>query len=185
MTVPFLRRPFSQPPMTPRTPDPASLPVLGWREWVSLPELGILRIKAKVDTGARSSALHAVEVEELEVDGEQRVRFVLMPEQRQGDLQHRIEAPLVDRRSVRSSSGTATMRPVVRVQVGVGGVRWPVEVTLARRDDMGFRMLLGRTAVRGRFLVDPGRSFVQGDPPRSPTGSIRGIPDTHTPRGPD
>lgn len=151
--------------MTDATPELHALPVLGWREWVALPELGIPHIKAKVDTGARSSALHAVETEELEGPGGARIRFTLFPLQGRSEPSHRVEAVVVDRRSVRSSSGEAVVRPVVRVQVEVGGTRWPVEVTLARRDDMGFRMLLGRTAIRGRFLVDPGRSFLQGNGP--------------------
>lgn len=151
--------------MTPPRDHAASLPILGWREWISLPALGIGGIKAKVDTGARSSALHATDLEEFRADGHDRVRFTVHPLQRDTALAHRVDAPLVDRRSVRSSSGAARVRPVVRVEVEVGGVRWPVEVTLARRDQMGFRMLLGRTAIRGRFLVDPARSFVQGKRP--------------------
>ncbi len=137
-------------------------PVLGWREWISLPGLGVPWIKAKVDTGARSSALHVTEVEA--VDSET-VRFRVHPHQRRTDGSVVGRARLVDHRSVRSSSGVAEERPVVELEVAVGGLRWPVEVTLTRRDDMGFRMLLGRTAVRGRFLVDPGGSYLQRHPP--------------------
>jgi len=128
---------------------------------VSLPGLGVGRIKAKVDTGARSSALHAVDQEVVERSGETWVRFTILPFQRSHQGEVRVEAPLVDRRSVRSSSGRAEMRPVVKVEVGVGELRFPVEMTLTRRDQMGFRMLLGRTALRRRFLVDPGRSYLQ------------------------
>jgi hypothetical protein len=137
------------------------LPVVGWREWVALPGLGIARIKAKVDTGARSSALHAVDQETVERDGRTFVRFSVLPVQRSSRSQVRTEAPLVDRRPVRSSSGRSEVRPVVEVEVEMGGQRFSVEVTLTRRDQMGFRMLLGRTALRRRFLVDPGRSFQQ------------------------
>jgi hypothetical protein len=141
------------------------LPVVGWREWVALPGLGIGRIKAKVDTGARSSALHALDLETVERDGGTWVRFTVLPIQRSHQGEVRVEAPLVDRRSVRSSSGRAEMRPVIRVDVEVGGLRFPVEMTLTRRDQMGFRMLLGRTAIRRRFVVDAGRSYLQKDTP--------------------
>lgn len=144
--------------------------MLGWREWISLPGLGVPWIKAKVDTGARSSALHVTELEE--VDGET-IRFRVHPHQRRADGSVVGRARLVDRRSVRSSSGAAEERPVVELEVAVGGLRWPVEVTLTRRDEMGFRMLLGRTAVRGRFLVDPGASYLQRRPPDSPINPER------------
>lgn len=150
----------------PGPPRPSrSLPVIGWREWVALPGLGIARIKAKVDTGARSSALHAVDQEPIERDGERWMRFTVHPLQRSHEGAVRAEAPLVDRRKVRSSSGRAELRPVVRVEVEVGGLRYPVELTLTRRDQMGFRMLLGRTALRRRFLVNPGRSFLLKESP--------------------
>jgi hypothetical protein len=141
------------------------LPVVGWREWVALPALGIGRIKAKVDTGARSSALHAMDVELVERKGGSWVRFTVLPIQRSHQGEVRVEAPMLDRRSVRSSSGRSEMRPVIQVDVEIGGRRFPVEMTLTRRDQMGFRMLLGRTALRRRFLVDPGRSYLQKDSP--------------------
>jgi len=128
---------------------------------VALPGLGIARIKAKVDTGARSSALHALDLETVERKGVTWIRFSVLPVQRSSRGLVRAEAPLVDRRSVRSSSGRSERRPVVEVGVELGGQRFPVEMTLTRRDQMGFRMLLGRTALRRRFLVDPGRSFQQ------------------------
>ena len=139
-------------------------PVLGWREWAALPDLGIERIKVKVDTGARSSALHAFDVTEEEQDGEVWVRFKIHPIQR--NARHTIEtrALLVDEREVRSSSGRASLRPVIETRIVVGRRVWPIEITLVRRDLMGFRMLLGRQAVRGGFLVDPGRSFRRGEP---------------------
>jgi hypothetical protein len=156
--------PGSPPRKKKRKPRPP-LPVVGWREWVALPGLGIGRIKAKVDTGARSSALHALDLETVERDDGTWVRFTVLPIQRSHQGEVRVEAPLVDWRSVRSSSGRAEMRPVIRVDVEVGGHRFPVEMTLTRRDQMGFRMLLGRTAIRRRFVVDAGRSYLQKDTP--------------------
>jgi len=143
------------------------LPILGWREWLGLHDPDLPRIKVKVDTGARSSALHATDIEELPSD---EVLFTVHPHQRRLGDEVRIRAPILDRRRVRSSSGQAQLRPVVELEVQLGSHRWPVEVTLTRRDLMGFRMLLGRTAIRGRFLVDPARSFVQGDPLRERSG---------------
>lgn len=141
---------------------PRTLPAVGWREWLSLPELGIERIKAKVDTGARTSALHAFDVAPFEVGGELWVRFRVHPAQRDTVTTVEAAAPLVDEREVRSSSGKATWRPVVRARVVLGDDDWPIEITLVRRDLMGFRMLLGRQALRHRFHVDPGRSFLRG-----------------------
>lgn len=141
---------------------PRALPALGWREWLGLPELAIERIKVKVDTGARTSALHAFDVETFEMRGEPWVRFRVHPLQKDAHTTVEAEAPLVDRREVRSSTGRATLRPVIRTAAELGGERWPIEVTLVRRDVMGFRMLLGRQAIRNRYLVDSGRSFLYG-----------------------
>ena len=151
--------------------------MLGWREWISLPGLGVPWIKAKVDTGARTSALHVTALEEVDAET---VRFLIHPQQRRSGGEVSARARLVDRRRVRSSSGAAEERPVVELQVALGGLQWPVEVTLTRRDQMGFRMLLGRTAIRGRFLVDPGASYIQGRPPHAPTSS-----DLDSPPNPD
>lgn len=137
-------------------------PIIGWREWVSLPELGIKRIKVKVDSGARSSALHAFEVEPFERDGERWVRFQVHPMQHNDEKIIQVEAKVLEKRSVRSSSGKATVRPVIETTVELMGERWPIELTLANRDQMGFRMLLGRQAFRGRFLVDAEASFCGG-----------------------
>jgi len=146
----------------PDTPERKPLPTVGWREWLSLPALGISAIKAKVDTGARSSALHAFDVEVFEQAGREMVRFKVHPYQRDTTATVEAVAELLDRRNVRSSEGTESMRPVILTPVELLGQQWLVEVTLTRRDNMGFRMLLGRQAVRRRFVVDAGRSFLAG-----------------------
>lgn len=142
----------------------SDLPVIGWREWVGLPDLGIKVIKAKVDTGARSSSLHASKLQQFERDGVKWVRFQVHPEQRKSDGVVEIETMVLDFRSVRSSSGIASIRPVILTNIEIFGITWPVELTLASRDNMGFRMLLGREAFRGRFLVDAGKSYYGGKP---------------------
>jgi len=147
--------------------------LLGWREWVALPGLGVERIKAKLDTGARTSSLHAFRMERFQRDDEEWIRFHVHPVQRSVEDSLQAEAPVVDEREVRSSSGRAELRPVIRTPVRLLGRSWPIELTLTRRDEMGFRMLLGRQALRGRVVVDPGRSFVAGrrasrTPPPSP-----------------
>ena len=146
--------------------EKSRLPVIGWREWVGLPDFGIKQIKVKVDTGARSSSLHVSHLKEFERDGETWVRFKVHPVQRKSDKTVSVEAKVLEFRSVRSSSGKAAMRPVVVTHVALLGITWPVELTLASRDEMGFRMLLGREAFRRRFLVDAGRSYYGGKPKR-------------------
>lgn len=141
-----------------------NLPVIGWREWVGLPDLGVRSIKVKVDTGARSSSLHVFDLENFERDGEKWVRFCIHPVQRRSEQSVDAEAKVLEYRSVRSSSGKATMRPVIVTSVSLLGITWPVELTLANRDEMSFRMLLGREAFRGRFVVDAGSSFFGGKP---------------------
>ena len=144
----------------------SNLQIVGWREWVGLPDLNIKTIKAKVDTGARSSSLHAFDLEEFESDGQSYVRFKVHPVQRKNDLVVHAEARVLEYRSVRSSSGKAALRPVIVTNVALLGMVWSVELTLANRDEMGFRMLLGREAFRGRFLVDAGKSYYGGKPKR-------------------
>lgn len=139
--------------------------VMGWREWLELPDLGIKRVKAKVDTGARSSSLHAEEIELFQVRGQIEVRFIVLPLQRSRLKPVACQAPLYDERYVKSSNGSRELRPVIRTAVLWGGQRWEVDITLTSRDLMGFRMLLGREAIRRRFLVDTGRSYFGGRQP--------------------
>jgi len=152
----------------------SNLPIIGWREWVGLPDFGIEAIKVKVDTGARTSSIHASKLRVFERDGEKWVRFNVHPFQRKRDVTVEIEAKIIEYRSVRSSSGKATMRPVISTQVTLLDMTWLVELTLASRDNMGFRMLLGREAFRRRFLVDAGKSYFGGKPKitNTPTESL-------------
>lgn len=140
---------------------PSVKPTIGWREWVSLPDLGVKRVKAKVDTGARSSSLHAFDVEVVRGRGRShgKVRFQVHPIQHDSGTTIYCEVPLHDERLVRSSDGRQELRPVIRTKIDILGESWEIDLTLTSRDVMGFRMLLGREAIRRRFLVDPGRSF--------------------------
>jgi hypothetical protein len=147
----------------------SNIRVIGWREWVSLPDLGIDRIKAKIDTGARTSALHAWDVKQFERDGVIWVRFKVHPLQRSTKSAIEVEAPVLEFRHVKSSTGHSTHRPVIRTALVLFGERRNIDLTLAARDQMGFRMLLGREALRRKFLVDPSRSYLAGR--RSTKGS--------------
>lgn len=140
------------------------LPLIGWREWVSLPEFDVERIKVKVDTGARTSAIHAHRLEPYFVRGEHRARFVVCPFQRDERQRITVDVSVIDEREVRTSNGTVESRLVIQTEVALLGLTFPIEATLAQRDPMGFRMLLGREAIRDRFLVDPARSFLNGEP---------------------
>ena len=154
--------------------DSPSNTIAGWREWVSLPGLGVGWIKAKLDTGARTSAIHAFDLEELEKDGERWVRYSIHPWQDSADDAVACEPKVVTQREVRSSSGHVEERYVVLVDLSMVGQVITAEVTLSRRDEMGFRMLVGREALRQGFLVDPGRSYLGGRPKRSVRRQNRG-----------
>ena len=150
------------------------LPVVGWREWVSLPGLGLERVKAKIDTGARSSALHAFNLRTFTKDGAPWVRFSVHPMQHGGPTVE-AESELIDTRSVRNPGGRSELRPVIRTPLVLLDRTWEIDVTLTPRWGMSFRMLLGRRAVRHRFLVDPGRSFF-GEPARRENRARGGMP---------
>jgi hypothetical protein len=136
--------------------------VIGWREWLALPDLGIQAIKAKVDTGARTSALHTFGLEPFEKDGSLKVKFTVHPLQRRNDIEVCCVADVVDRRRVTSSDGQSEKRYVIQTIVALGEVRWPIELSLTNRKSMRFRMLLGRAAVTGPLLVDPAKSYLTG-----------------------
>ncbi|MEO1171914.1 MAG: RimK/LysX family protein [Myxococcota bacterium] len=138
----------------------ARRPTIGWRERVALEDLGLRQIKAKVDTGARSSALHAWNLREELRDGERWILFEAHPRQHDDQYVVGCEAPLHDERFVKSSNGLKQLRPVIRTRVALAGQSWLIDLSLAPRDMMGFRMLLGREALRGRFHVDAGASFL-------------------------
>lgn len=133
---------------------------IGWREWVSLPELGIQRIKAKIDTGARTSSLHAFNFQPFEENNKKRIRFDIHPVQHDFDTVISCVADLTDRRLVTDSGGHTDLRYVIQTPLMIAGQTHSIEITLAEREDMLFRMLLGRSALRKRFLVNPGRSFL-------------------------
>jgi hypothetical protein len=135
---------------------------IGWREWVGLPDLRVKAIKAKVDTGARTSALHAYNIAPFRRGGALWLRFELHPLQRSEAMKVVCEAPAVDERTVRNSGGGVERRYVIRTLLKLGERSWQIELALANRDQMGFRMLLGRTALEGRALIEPGRSYLLG-----------------------
>lgn len=137
----------------------SELPIIGWREWLALPELGIQHIKAKIDTGARTSALHAFYVDPFSSRGGQWVRFGIHPLQRDSETVLECEAPVKDHRAVTDSGGHQEHRYVIESSLSLGGRTWPAEITLTNRDSMKFRMLIGRTALRGNFLVDSASSY--------------------------
>ena len=137
--------------------------LIGWREWVDLPDLGLYDIKVKVDTGARTSALHAFDVQPFtDDDGRERVRFSMHPLHRSDERVQICEADIVDRRIVTNSGGQREPRFVIETTLAFAGGKWPIEMTLTSRDDMMFRMLLGRTAMNGRLIVDPELSYLMG-----------------------
>jgi hypothetical protein len=146
--------------------------ILGWREWVSLPCLGIAAIQAKLDTGAKTSALHAWDLSLRMVDGRQWIRFRVHPMQRDDKVTSVVcEAPLSDQRWVTNSSGTRERRYIISTNLQIGPSCWPIELSLTKRDAMEFPMIIGREAMRNRLIVDPRASFRAG---RHLTGAIDG-----------
>lgn len=137
-------------------------PLIGWREWAAFPELGVDRIKAKIDTGAKSSAVHAFRIRIVEKDGAPWAEFLLHPMQKRKRPEMKCAAPIVDRRRIRSSNGAVEERLIVRTMLRLGGREWPIDLSLAARDEMGFRLLLGRDALRKKFIIDPSASFLLG-----------------------
>ena len=146
-------------------PPVPSYTLAGWREWVSLPGLGVPWVKAKLDTGARTSAIHAFDLVEEQVDGERWVAFSIHPWQGTDEDAVTARCPVIDVREVRSSSGHAEERYVVPMEITLLERTVTAEMTLSRRDEMGFRMLVGREALRQGFAVDPGRSYLGPRPP--------------------
>jgi len=138
--------------------------VIGWREWVGLPALGVQKIKAKIDTGARSSALHAWNIETFKKGRTPWLRFDLHPLQKNNSLSVKATAPLLKRKDVKSSNGQIETRYTIETEILIGGARNQIELSLTNRDAMGFRMLIGRTAMSKTFLVNPDSSFLAGPP---------------------
>ncbi|QNO37512.1 ATP-dependent zinc protease [Protaetiibacter sp. SSC-01] len=149
----------------------------GWREWVQLPDVGVPWIKAKLDTGAQTSSIHAYDVEAFDRDGEAWVRFGIRPWQKSDADEVIVERHVVDVRRVRSSSGHVDERFVVSLPLVLVGRRVEAEVTLSNRDSMGFRMLIGREALSRGFVVDSSRSFLGDRAPRPMRRRNRGDED--------
>ncbi len=135
------------------------LKIIGWREWVSLPELGIKAVKAKVDTGARSSSLHAFDMTFYKRAGKEFVKFDIHPEQKNNTKTIQCHARVIEYRKIKSSNGMTEKRPVIMTEIELLDQKWQIEVTLSNRDEMGFRMLVGRASIKDKFLVDSGKSF--------------------------
>lgn len=133
--------------------------IVGWREWLALPDLGIPALKAKIDTGARTSALHAFALAPFDNAGQMWVRFYLHLSKSHPDQVVCCEAAVIDQREVSDSGGHRELRYVISTTVTLAGHHWPIEITLTNRDTMRFPMLLGRTAMQGRVLVDPAASY--------------------------
>ncbi len=145
---------------------PSEILTLGWREWVGLPQLGLPSVKAKVDTGARTSTLHAFELRPFEDNGQHKVEFKIHPQQKNTDLVVTCVADIIDERPVTDSGGHREQRWVISTPLTIGPYTWPIEMTLTSRDSMLFRMLLGRTAMHGLAVVNPCKSYLVGKKPR-------------------
>lgn len=141
-----------------------TLTQVGWKEWIALPQLGLPAIDAKIDTGAKTSAIHAFELDVFEHPDGLYVRFSLHPDRRDTSYAVSCELPVIDRRMVRDSGGHGEMRFVARTLLHLGSDFWPIEVTLTNRENMAYRMLLGREALRDRVLVNPAKAHLLGRP---------------------
>jgi hypothetical protein len=133
---------------------------VGWRESVSLPSFKLLDLKAKIDTGAKTSALHAEEIEYITFKGKKYVKFAIVNDE--GKKKY-IKSPFLEEREIKSSTGQKTIRPVVKTKIRMGQIEFDIEITLINRDLMGFKMLIGREALNGRFLINPARSYLLKD----------------------
>jgi ribosomal protein S6--L-glutamate ligase len=134
---------------------------LGWEEWVGLPDLGLPSLKAKIDTGARTSALHARSITPCVQDGQSWVKFAVHPVPRHPAIEIACRAPLLGQRVVTSSNGEPENRFVIETELEIGDQRWPIEITLTNRESMRFRMLIGRQALQPGILINPSSSFLQ------------------------
>jgi hypothetical protein len=146
------------------TPKKSTKPpvLIGWREWAGFPDLGVKTIIAKMDTGAKSSAIHAFNIDEVEIDGKRFVEFCLHPAQRKNTPEIFCQAPVMGQRTIRSSNGQTEKRYVIQTRLKLGRRVWKIELTLTNREAMDYRLLLGRDAVRRRFIVDPNASYLLG-----------------------
>ncbi len=135
---------------------------IGWKEWISLPNIGIPSIKAKIDTGARTSSLHAFKIEPLIENGINKVKFWIHPIQNNKDYAESCIADIIDERTVKNSGGQEEERYVIMTQILIADSQWDIEITLTNRDNMRYRMLLGRTSLRGKVIIDPNEAFLTG-----------------------
>ncbi len=148
-------------------PDYSQYLTVGWREWVSLPEIHIPSIKAKIDTGARTSCLHTASYKIFERNGQEWVRFTVHPIKQHDEVETHAEAPVSDYRIVRDSGGHEERRPFIKSLLKIGCQSWEIEISLSSREQMKFRMLLGRTGLRQRALVDCASSYLTGNKPKT------------------
>jgi len=150
-----------------------AFPVIGWREWVSIPFLGVGAINAKVDTGANTSALHVSQLTIFKKGRYEYAHFIIHPSQYSKSPAIECETRVLGYRKIKSSTGHSTVRPVIRTLVALGEYQWECEITLINREEMNYRMLLGREAIKNRFLVNAGRSHLIGENKLSQKGKIR------------
>lgn len=155
--------------------------ILGWREWVSLPCLGIGAIKAKLDTGAKTSALHAWDISLRMVDDRQWIRFRVPSMQRNKPTSVLCEAPLSDQRWVTNSSGAREQRYIINTKLQIGSRSWPIELSLTNREAMEYPMIIGREAMRNRLIIDPKASYRAGrHPKKAADGPLKDLYDPET-----